>query len=217
VPHVTLAPDVAARLPVGVAGDLPGGRELTFREVSGDSRCPVDVQCVWAGEANLEFDWVVPGETKQITLTASPSSGQVDLGLGLRLRLLELAPATSAGQPIAPASYVATLVVESGGATSGSYGEVRVGPSCPVQRESDPCPDRPLAATLVIRSPDGQEVARTLSDAGGFYAVTLAPGHYTVVPFTPGGATLPRGIPRDIEVLAGQWIPADISYDSGIR
>ena len=60
-------------------------------------------------------------------------------------------------------------------------------------------------------------LARALSDSAGFSAVALKPAHYTIVPFTPGGATLRRGVPRDIDVPAGDWVTADVMYDSGIR
>ena len=206
------------RLAVGVVGDLSGARSLTLVEVTGDARCPADAQCIWAGQASLAFAWAASGVVQRVPLVASPASGAADLGGGFRLRLLELRPTPISTRAIAPSEYVATVVVENGSTpTTGVFGRVTVGPSCPVQRVDDPCPDRPLAATLVLRDAAGIEAARTLSDAAGFHAVALRPGRYTVVPLTPGGAILPRGTPRDIEVRAGEWVAADISYDSGIR
>ena len=32
-----------------------GDREITFQDVSQDSRCPTDVNCVWAGEVKLHL------------------------------------------------------------------------------------------------------------------------------------------------------------------
>lgn len=206
------------RLSTSVVADLPGGRELAFVDVTSDSRCPSDVQCIWAGEAALLFEWTAPGSgVTRVPLLAAPARGAASIAGGLTLRLIELRPTPRGGQPIAKANYVATVVVEAAGRTSGALGNVSVGPSCPVQRESDPCPDRALAATLVFRDAAGVEVARALSDTAGFYAVALKPGHYAIVPFTPGGATLPRGIPREVDVLAGDWVTADVMYDSGIR
>ncbi len=205
------------RLTTAVVADLPGGRELAFVDVSSDSRCPADVQCVWAGEAALLFEWTSPGRVTRVPLVAQPARGASTIPGGFTLRLIELRPTPRAGQAIAKSDYVATVVIEAAGRTSGALGSVSVGPSCPVQRESDPCPDRALAATLVFRDPAGVEVARALSDSAGFYAVALPPGRYTIVPFTLGGATLPRGVPREIDVPAGDWVTADVMYDSGIR
>lgn len=208
--RVPLTVGVPSRLAVGTVGDLSGGRSLTLVEVTADSRCPADVQCIRAGEASLVFAWATPGTAQRVPMMASPTSGAADLGGGFRLRLLELRPTPITTRAIAPSEYVATVVVEPAATpTAGVFGSVTVGPSCSVQRQDDPCPDRPLAADA--------EAARTLSDAAGFYAVALRPGRYTVVPLTPGGAMLPRGTPRAIEVPVGGWLAADISYDSGIR
>lgn len=198
--------------------DLPGGRTLALVDVSADSRCPANVQCVWAGEANVLLEWVTPGDSRRLSVVVSPMRGSTTTPDGVTLRVLELSPATQSGATIPSSDYVATVVVDpTGQPSSGSYGSVTVGPACAVQREGVPCPDRPLAATLVFRNVAGGEAARTLSDASGFYAVSLPPGRYTIVPFTPGGATLPRGIPREVEVPPGDWERADVTYDSGIR
>lgn len=218
VAHVTASVGVPVRLAQGVVAGLPGGRTLALFEVTADSRCPADVQCVWAGEANLLFEWAAPGETHRVPVVIGPARGASDLPGGFVLRVLALNPGTRTGDPIPASAYVATVVVERAGQpTSGAFGSITVGPSCAVQREGVPCPDRPLAATLVFRDQAGVEVGRALSDVTGFYAVALPAGRIQVVPFTPGGATLPRGIPRDIDVPAGDWIVADVMYDSGIR
>lgn len=217
VAHVTVLTGVAVRLAQGVVADLPGGRTLALVDVTADSRCPTDVQCIWAGEANLVFEWTRPGTTQRVPVVVSPTRGSTELPGGVTLRALELTPTPTSGRTLTAADYVVTVVLDPGTASSGALGGVTVGPSCPVQREGVPCPDRPLAATLLFRNAAGVEVARALSDATGFYSVALPPGHYTVVPFTPGGATLPRGAPRDIDVSAGDWVVANVMYDSGIR
>ena len=217
VAHVTVAMGVAVRLAQGIVADLPGGRTLALVDVTADSRCPTDVQCVWAGEANLVFEWTLPGATQRVPVVVSPARGSSSLPGGVTLRVLGLTPSTVSGRTLATSDYVVTVVLDPAAASSGVLGGVTVGPSCPVQREGVPCPDRPLAATLLFRNAAGVEVARALSDATGFYSVALPAGHYTIVPFTPGGATLPRGAPRDIDVPGGDWIVANVMYDSGIR
>lgn len=42
-------------LAAGESADLGSGRSLKFLRVENDSRCPKDVQCVWAGEVTLAF------------------------------------------------------------------------------------------------------------------------------------------------------------------
>ena len=209
------------RLSVGVEAGFADGRTLALVEVTGDSRCPMDVQCIWAGGARLAFAWASPGtpdEVRRVPVVASPSRGSAALAGGLRLRLLSLLPAPISTAKIAPSAYVATVVVElTATPTAGVFGTLTVGPMCLVQRVDDPCPDRPLAGTLAIRDRAGVEVARATSDGAGFYALALPTGCYAVVPLTPGGAALPRGAPRDIDVAVGDWTAADISYDSGIR
>lgn len=90
-----------------------GAAQITFEGVSGDSRCPADVQCVWAGDAAVALE-VGPaagdGPAYQITLHTGvePRAAEV---LGLRITLLELAPTPVAGVPIGPEEYRATLRV----------------------------------------------------------------------------------------------------------
>jgi hypothetical protein len=43
-------------LAAGESADLGSGRKLKFLRVQNDSRCPKDVQCVWAGEVTLAFE-----------------------------------------------------------------------------------------------------------------------------------------------------------------
>jgi hypothetical protein len=43
-------------LAAGESADLGSGRQLKFLRVQNDSRCPKDVQCVWAGEVTLAFE-----------------------------------------------------------------------------------------------------------------------------------------------------------------
>ena len=89
--------------------------EIRFSGVLQDSRCPVDVVCVTAGNAQAGLG-VGPrrgtqGPTEQVLLntTEGAESGQ---SWGLRLTLLELGPAPRSTQPIPPENYVIRLGVE---------------------------------------------------------------------------------------------------------
>jgi hypothetical protein len=78
-----------------------GGLAVRFGAVRNDSRCPTDVACVWAGNAELEF-LVGPtageGPAFQLVLNTSvePRSGTA---LGLNLTVLELSPAPVSTRP----------------------------------------------------------------------------------------------------------------------
>jgi hypothetical protein len=96
-------------------------------------------------------------------------------------------------------------------------GLVTLGPLCPVQRQDQPCPDAPYAATLVVVDADGNEVAVGESGADGRYRIALAAGDYTIVPQSPVGLPLPTAGPLDVTVVDGRWTSADIAFDSGIR
>ncbi|ROO84559.1 hypothetical protein EDD29_2086 [Actinocorallia herbida] len=91
----TLAPGSSAAL---------SGASLTiaFTGVSADSRCPVDVDCVWAGDATIHLT-TSHGPLTLHTLTAA-SAGPTPLG-PYRLTLLSLLPEPHSDTPISPNAY----------------------------------------------------------------------------------------------------------------
>ena len=100
---------------------------------------------------------------------------------------------------------------------TGVQGRVTLGPLCGPENALLPCPDRPYVATLLFLDLTGREVARLTSGEDGRYALALAAGSYTLVPLSPGSASLPRAASQRFEVLSGQVTTVDIAYDSGIR
>jgi hypothetical protein len=89
--------------------------EIRFGGVLEDSRCPVDVQCVWAGNAQAALG-VGPrrgtqGPTEQVLLNTSQGA-QSGESWGLRLTLVDLTPAPRSTQPIPPEDYLIRLKVE---------------------------------------------------------------------------------------------------------
>ena len=200
---------------------LIGGSDeaLRFAGVSQDSRCPVDVTCVWAGEALLAFELQREGATETIAVPVSPGSGAAALG-PLRVRVVELTPAPRSTEPIAQDRYAATVVLEPltpPDAESGVRGVVTLGPLCPVQREDQPCPDRPLVATLLLMDAGGREVARTTSADDGAYWLPAPGGSYTLAPQPPDGRPLPAAGDATVDVRNGHWTTLHVPYDSGIR
>ena len=100
-----LRPGQTAR--VGNDGLLVG-----FRGVASDSRCAVDVQCVWAGDAELRIP-VTASRTEWTSLALhtgiEPRSATFR---NYRITVVDLKPAPRSTQRIDNSNYVVTLRVE---------------------------------------------------------------------------------------------------------
>ena len=87
---------------------------MTFDRVTEDSRCPTNVNCVWAGNAVVRLTARVAGATggnlELHTTTADKREAAVD---GFRVQLVRLAPTRADGTPITQDQYVATVIVRS--------------------------------------------------------------------------------------------------------
>jgi hypothetical protein len=101
--------------------------------------------------------------------------------------------------------------------TSGIQGQVTIGPTCPVERIDDPCPDLPLAATLLVQDVFGNDLLTVQSGEDGFFSVSLEPGQYTLVPLSPSPGAPPYAAPQVVSVLPGGYTFVVVSYDSVIR
>ncbi|MBI2845004.1 MAG: hypothetical protein HYX86_00515 [Chloroflexi bacterium] len=102
---------------------------------------------------------------------------------------------------------------------SGIFGQVLLGPQCPVVMEGqeEECADKPYQATIVVKTEDGsREITRFTSDTNGFFRVALPPGTYLLDPL-PGGEPFPFGKPQVVVVEPGKYIEMIIYYDTGIR
>lgn len=102
----TLMPGGSARIP---ASDLT----IRFLEVESDSRCPVEVDCVWAGDAVLVVETVSGSGTRVRRLhtpteMVGPGSVEVD---GHVLHVLGLEPAPREGEVTPQEDYRATFMV----------------------------------------------------------------------------------------------------------
>jgi hypothetical protein len=53
---------------VGDRVALPDGSTLRYVGVGNDSRCMPDVQCIWAGDAEVRFEWSTAGTPKAFGL-----------------------------------------------------------------------------------------------------------------------------------------------------
>lgn len=100
---------------VGQAVTLDGGGiTLLFVGVPEDSRCPVDVVCVWEGNAVVALTATAGGEERDIELNTSPSpvAGPRQVVVdGYVVELLQLDPSPVSDRPIPGWAYRATLEV----------------------------------------------------------------------------------------------------------
>lgn len=101
---LTLAPGQSVTL-----GEVDPLR-VTFQRVVGDSRCPVGVQCVWAGEAEVELRVARAGADTVVTLHGVREPRRVEYG-GHVILLAGVTPEPLQGG-VDPAAYRATLVVD---------------------------------------------------------------------------------------------------------
>ncbi|MGV9414640.1 hypothetical protein ACWDOP_32455 [Nocardia sp. NPDC003693] len=81
---------------------------VRFDEVTGDSRCPEDVDCVWAGTATIVVTVTAgAGESRQ-ELHLNPNTGVTVEGYRIDVR--KLAPARRTDRAISAGDYRVTLV-----------------------------------------------------------------------------------------------------------
>jgi major membrane immunogen (membrane-anchored lipoprotein) len=104
---------------------------------------------------------------------------------------------------------------DAGRGDSGIQGTVLVGPTCPVQTYENPCPDKPLAATVVVSVPGGDRVATARSGKDGKFRVAVPPGTYEIGTENLQGIQFSK--PVSVTVQAGRFVEVTVSVDSGIR
>ena len=109
---VVANPGAAFSLPLGKTATVSGTAfRITFNRVTEDSRCPVDVTCIWAGDAKIELAvsrTSAPADHRVISLT--PPNNEATAG-ELKIRFVSLAPAPRQSEPGSSRAYVAQLVV----------------------------------------------------------------------------------------------------------
>lgn len=109
------------------------------------------------------------------------------------------------------------LPIEPVPADSGLSGQALIGPTCPVVRVDEPCPDAPYQTQFVVLRSKGGEVTRFESDEEGKFKVNLAPGDYILHADNPDGSMLPYVEDILFTVVAGAFTNIIVSFDSGIR
>lgn len=83
---------------------------ITFRSVAEDSRCPIDVVCIRAGNARVRLEVRENGTAHEVALNTGEDPRSAAFG-NLTVRLTSLLPAPRAAAPAAPGAYRAGLRV----------------------------------------------------------------------------------------------------------
>jgi hypothetical protein len=109
------APDAVAGKPfdlkVGAIARLPGRFLFKFDGVGADSRCPLDAQCVRAGEAILSVSLITNGSLDIREMRTDATGSRITYA-NHTIQITALAPYPRASQQINPQDYVATFVVQ---------------------------------------------------------------------------------------------------------
>ena len=108
-------------VPLGQPFELPVGQAVTiedellvlsFRSVSSDSRCPIGVLCIRAGEAVVALELRrLPSTTAPLVLKTDPQNEASAHFQSYQIELVELKPHPRLGETIASGQYVASLLV----------------------------------------------------------------------------------------------------------
>ena len=104
-------PPAAARtvvLAVGQSAVVGPATVLRVDQVVGDSRCPSDVTCVWAGEVTIALSLEAGSDSQAFRLSDSAKSATVR---GLRFTLLKVEPYPRSDASIPLAAYRISIEV----------------------------------------------------------------------------------------------------------
>lgn len=91
-----------------------GGLRIKFLAVENDSRCPKNVTCVWAGNAEVLLEVSTHGgRGKEMKLNTNASRQTSDEGKyrGYMVKLIGLSPYPQDGRKIAARDYTVTLLI----------------------------------------------------------------------------------------------------------
>ena len=115
----SLSPDVELR--AGESAEFENhDLRLTFEAVRSDSRCPVDVTCIRAGEAVVVLDASFGGdEPVELVFEVPPGGGDEHVVEGTRIEIVALSPEARSDRNIESQDYVVTVHVESSASLGG--------------------------------------------------------------------------------------------------
>ena len=110
-PAVVVEPGASFALAQGQTATVRGtDTRITFNLVREDSRCPVDVTCVWEGDAKIEIV-VAPSDSASTRTLSLRSPNETRVG-NLRIRFVGLSPVPRQADGNTPRNYLAEFVAE---------------------------------------------------------------------------------------------------------
>jgi len=105
--------DVPFDLKVGETASMDSVFQVTFLNVTEDSRCPADVICIWQGTVSVEVNITKDGQDfgNQILTLGESDSLALQTFDGNFVRLTKVEPYPFSSQQIQPSEYVVTMFV----------------------------------------------------------------------------------------------------------
>jgi hypothetical protein len=83
--------------------------KITLLEIAEDSRCPLDVTCVWQGQASVKLHIEDQKKSEEIVLNDDKS---INLQIApLEIKLVDLFPYPVSTETITPEKYIATIEI----------------------------------------------------------------------------------------------------------
>ena len=109
---------------------------------------------------------------------------------------------------------------EPGSEREGELGTIRgvvlLGPVCPVETETSPCPDEPLSGVEVLAVDQEGRETTAVSGSDGRFSMDVSPGEFTLhAQVEQDGIRSSK--PVDVTVEPGQTVEVTVPVDSGIR
>lgn len=102
--------DSEFNLKIGESANIDSKFQITFLNVTSDSRCPADVVCIWQGEVSVKLNVTKDGQSSDHTLSLGESESLAMKTLdSYFVRLLKVEPYPFSSNPIKSSDYVATL------------------------------------------------------------------------------------------------------------
>lgn len=99
---------------------------------------------------------------------------------------------------------------------TGIRGVVKLGPTCPVESLTSPCPDHAFQGDVRATASDGSTTTAS-TDAQGRFTVNLPAGTYVVVAVSASGSGPPTPVQQTVQVRTGSYTQVTLEVDTGIR
>jgi len=99
-------------------------------------------------------------------------------------------------------------------------GTVKIGPNCPVESETNPCPTPPdayKARKILVYNEAKTTLLHTVDiDSQGFYLIDLVPAKYTI-DLRGVGLDKTADLPKTVDIHANAVTTLNVNIDTGLR